>query len=516
MTTQNQRFCRRAPHSAVVAALALTLAGIVGPVSAANFQYRHLVYGLTAPVNPPSQLQQAAAEIVVALTGGPALPAGEVNWPYSYDLKQLLTITGESWSSPNVSWSLPAGALPAGLSLGADGVISGIPTTKDLVGANFQVKASYKGKDGQQVYTIVVNGAVLHVTQIAAGSLHTCAITTAGGVKCWGQNYYGQLGNNSTAASTVPVSVSGLSSNVIKVSAGGSHTCALTNTNGLKCWGRNTYGQLGDGTTQQRNTPVDVYQRTSGIASIAAGYDHTCAVTAAEGALCWGFNTNGQLGNGNSTHQLVPAAVSGLSTGVASISAGQLHTCAVTTTGSAKCWGQNGSYGLLGNNSVTDSITPVQVSGLTTGVARVAVGNLTSCALTTTGGVLCWGFNSYGQVGDGTTASPRMTPVAVSSLSSGVTTISVGYAHACAVTNGGALLCWGANGYGQLGDGTNTNRSSPVLTGSLSSGVSGIATGNGHACALTAEGPKCWGRNDTGQLGDNSTTHKTSPVNVSP
>ena len=175
-----------------------------------------------------------------------------------------------------------------------------------------------------------------------------------------------------------------------------------------------------------------------------------------------------------------------------------------------------GKDGAFRANEVTDSITPVQVSGLTTGVARVAVGNLTSCALTTTGGVLCWGFNSYGQVGDGTTASPRMTPVAVSSLSSGVTTISVGYAHACAVTNGGALLCWGANGYGQLGDGTNTNRSSPVLTGSLSSGVSGIATGNGHACALTAEGPKCWGRNDTGQLGDNSTTHKTSPVNVSP
>ena len=144
MATQNQDIRSRAHRSTTIATLALALAGIVTPAAAANFQYRHLVYGLTAPVSAPPQAQQAAAEIVVALTGAPSLPAGEVNASYRYDLKQLLTVTGESWSASNVSWSLPVGALPAGLSLGTDGVISGIPTTKDLVGSSFQVKASYK------------------------------------------------------------------------------------------------------------------------------------------------------------------------------------------------------------------------------------------------------------------------------------------------------------------------------------------------------------------------------------
>lgn len=134
---------------------------------------------------------------MVALTGGTGLPAGEVSWPYSYDLKQLLSVTGDrGWSLANVSWSLSSGSMPAGLSLGSDGVISGIPTTKDLIGSSFQVKASYKGKDGQQLYTIVVNGAVLHVRQVSAGWSHTCAVRTGGALACWGYDSSGQLGND--------------------------------------------------------------------------------------------------------------------------------------------------------------------------------------------------------------------------------------------------------------------------------------------------------------------------------
>ena len=513
MATQNQDIRSRAHRSTTIATLALALAGIVTPAAAANFQYRHLAYGLTAPVSAPPQAQQAAAEIVVALTGAPSLPAGEVNASYRYDLKQLLTVTGESWSASNVSWSLPVGALPAGLSLGTDGVISGIPTTKDLVGSSFQVKASYKGKDGQQVYTIVVNGAVLHVTQISAGTSNTCAVTTSGGAVCWGNNSFGQLGNNSTANSLVPVPVSGLDS-VASISVGGYHVCALTTSNNVKCWGRNDYGQLGDSSTAQRNAPVSVYQQGVAISSISAGLTHTCAVTTAGAALCWGMNSNGQVGDGSSINQLKPVAVSGLTSGVTSISAGHSHTCATTDSGSAKCWGQNGSYGMLGNNSTSDNPRPVQVTGLTAGAVRVSAGTYHTCAITT-GGVKCWGFNAYGQLGNNTTVTSG-SPVVVSGLSAGVSSIATGYAHSCAVTAAGAAVCWGYNTYGQIGDNTSANRTVPTTVSGLSAGVTAVTSGNGQSCALTAAGPMCWGRNDGGQLGDNSTTFRATPVSVSP
>ena len=240
--------------------------------SAASFQYRHPIMGMVA--SPTAQAQQAATEILVALMGGPTLPAGEVNWPYSYDLKQLLSVTGDpSYNASNVSWELQSGTLPAGLSLGTDGVLSGVPTTKDTVGSSFQVKATYKTKTGQQAYTIVVNGAVLHVTQISAGALHTCAVTTTGGVKCWGNNAYGQLGNNSSVNSYVPVAVVGLDTGVASISMGGTHSCALTTSAGIKCWGRDNYGQLGNDTAlTNRPTPVDVQGLTSGVVRIAAGY----------------------------------------------------------------------------------------------------------------------------------------------------------------------------------------------------------------------------------------------------
>lgn len=260
-------------------ATALLVAGglSVSVANAATFQYRHSIMGLVASSTP--QAQEAAAEILVALTGGPALPPGEVNWPYSYDLKQLLSVTGETgYNASSVSWELQSGQLPAGLSLGADGVISGKPTTKDTVGSSFQVKATYKTKTGQQAYTIVVNGAVLHVTQIAAGVRHTCAVTTAGGVKCWGMNTNGMYGvsgllgdGTTTAARLTPVDVVGLTSGVTHITIGYLHTCAITSAGGAKCWGGNGSGQLGDGTTTFRATPVSVSGLTGAIA-LVAGY----------------------------------------------------------------------------------------------------------------------------------------------------------------------------------------------------------------------------------------------------
>jgi len=238
------------------------------------------------------------------------------------------------------------------------------------------------------------------VAAIAAGDSHTCALMVGGGVKSWGDNYNGQLGDGTWTQHTTPVDVSGLTSGVATIAAGGDHTCALTAGGGVRCWGRNDYGQLGDGTTTKRNTPVDVSGLTSGVVAIAAGHYHTCALTAGGGVQCWGRNGNGQLGDGTTTQRTTPVDVSGLTSGVAAIAAGYSHTCALTAGGGIECWGRN-SNGQLGDGTTTQRTTPVDVSGLTSGVAAIAAGGYHTCALTAGGGVKCWGYNLYGQLGIG-------------------------------------------------------------------------------------------------------------------
>ena len=199
-------------------------------------------------------------------------------------------------------------------------------------------------------------------SSVSAGYSHTCGLTSSGGVKCWGENSYGQLGNGNNTNSNVPVNVSGLSSGVSAISAGGGHTCALLTSGGVKCWGYNEFGQLGNGNNTNSNVPVDVSGLSSGISAISAGGDHTCAMTSGGGVKCWGWNNDGQLGNGNNNDSNVPVDVSGLSSVVSAISAGITHTCALLTSGGVKCWGNNYN-GQLGNGNNTDSNVPVDVVG---------------------------------------------------------------------------------------------------------------------------------------------------------
>jgi len=354
---------------------------------------------------------------------------------------------------------------------------------------------------------------LLNITAIATGVWHTCALTAGGGVKCWGFNGDGELGDGTTTDRHTPVDVSGLTSGVSAIAAGYYHTCALTAGGGVKCWGLNNYGQLGDGTTTNRYTPVNVSGLASGVSAIAAGLYHTCALTSGGGVKCWGYNGNGQLGDGTTNTRLTPVNVNGLASGVSAIAAGYYHTCARTAGGGVKCWGFN-RFGQLGDSTTTTRLTPVDVSGLASGVSAIAAGGYHTCALTAGGRGKCWGWNEDGQLGDGTTTE-RHTPVNVSGLASEVSAITAGRGHTCARTAAGGVKCWGWNESGQLGDGTTTERHTPVSVSGLASGVSAISAGCEHTCALTAGGGvKCWGNNEYGQLGDGTTTDRHTPVDV--
>ena len=357
------------------------------------------------------------------------------------------------------------------------------------------------GTTAQRTTPVDVSGFTSGVAAVAAGLSYTCALTTAAGLECWGQNDFGQLGDGTTTTRTTPVHVSGLTSDVDTVAAGDRHACALTTAGGVKCWGNNFIGQVGDGTKADRVTPVDVSGLTSGAAAVTAGGFHACALTSAGGVKCWGNNGSGQLGDGSTTARTTPVDVSGLTSGVAAVATGEQHTCALTIAGGVKCWGDN-SGGQLGDGTTSTRRTAVDVSGLTSGVAAVAAGGFHTCALTTAAGVKCWGSNRYGQIGDGST-STRRTAVDVSGLTSGVATVAAGMEHTCILTTAGGVKCWGHNASGKLGDMTTATRTMPVDVSGLISGVAGVSAGWNHTCALTTgAGLKCWGYNAHGQVGD--------------
>lgn len=352
----------------------------------------------------------------------------------------------------------------------------------------------------------------------ARGTYHTCALSSAGGVSCWGYNGYGQLGDGTTNNRTTPVPVVGLSSGVAAIAAGAYHTCAITTAGGVKCWGRNFSGQVGDGTTTDRLAPVDVSGLTSNletVIAIAGGNEYSCAVTHVGVVKCWGFNGNGQLGDGTTTQRLTPVNVS-LAGGATSVAAGSATTCIRTSTGGAKCWGYNGTYNVGdGVPSATDRLVPVDVQGLTSGVSAVAAGLYHACALTGAGAVKCWGYNSSGEIGNGAATGTYWYPADVVGSSSGVATISASGSTTCASTSSGIVQCWGANGLGQLGDGTTTNRSTPVTVSGLTSSMTAVSVGEYHGCALSNAGViKCWGYNGSGELGDGTTTTRVTPINA--
>jgi alpha-tubulin suppressor-like RCC1 family protein len=346
--------------------------------------------------------------------------------------------------------------------------------------------------------------------KLAAGAGHTCLVTLDETLKCWGHNGFGQLGNgasplipleNAPVVEGIELSdwgmaeVNELQDDILAITAGAYHTCVLTKEGGVKCWGQNAYGQLGDGTVIDRDRPVDVQGLTTGVAAITAGAAHTCALMENGGVKCWGQN-NGLLGNGKTADSLTPVDVIDLSGNITQIHAGWVFTCALTIDGDLFCWG-DGSYGRFGDGSSLIYAEPIKVDGLPDEVKTLAAGQYHLCASLKTNEVGCWGALSSEQ------EYTSLQPFVVSGLSSEIVKLVAGGGHTCGLTIDGGVKCWGDNYFGQLGDGTNLPSFIPVDVDGCTSGVVEIASGGGHVCALMADGKvKCWGDGSAGQLGD--------------
>lgn len=294
-----------------------------------------------------------------------------------------------------------------------------------------------------------------NATVLSVGVRHTCVLL-GGAVECWGSNRGGQLGNNGFVDSSIPVAVAGLA-NAVSVAAGGYHSCALLSGGTVDCWGYNRQGQLGNGTWTQRVSVPGAVVGLTGVVSISAGGSHTCALLSDHTIKCWGDDWAGELGDGATGWRLTPVPVNDVTNAI-QVSAGGFHTCALLDSGTVDCWGFN-LFGQLGNHTWADSTVPLAVVGLK-GVVSVSAGGFHTCALLDSGTIDCWGHNDYGQLGDGRVKYSN-TPVAVKGIENAIA-VSAGLLHSCALLNTGEIKCWGFNQQGQLGDGSTLDGLVPV------------------------------------------------------
>jgi alpha-tubulin suppressor-like RCC1 family protein len=413
----------------------------------------------------------------------------------------------------------------SGHELGADGLLSpdeasaGKPWTFHTDGAS-----SFS-------FTVYVQAAVpagvdptAHFSQVSGGYRHTCALTPDGRAYCWGRelggdNIWPEIDLGVPSAVEMPNGV-----RFTRIASGFRHTCALGTDDRSYCWG--TVGQLGSGTTtEDQLTPSEV-EMPPGVSfsSLAAGYSHTCALGSDDRAYCWGWNRMGQLGNGTTlpvdqpspSQVAVPAGVTFFS-----IAGGYIHTCALTSDGRAYCWGSD-QYGQLGNGTAqtTDQPSPFEVE-MPAGVSfsSIAAGYGHTCALGSDGRAYCWGWDLYGQLGNGATLTADQPAPAPVEMPAGLrfTSITVGFAHTCALGSDGRAYCWGSDDNGQLGNGSTVtaNQPSPSPVGvPAGEGFTSIHAGNLHTCAWSSGPAYCWGWNWQRQVGDGTDIDRAAPVRV--
>lgn len=352
-------------------------------------------------------------------------------------------------------------------------------------------------------------------TSISAGGRFTCAVISGDKVECWGSNFAGELGNSLPGRQLAPVEVSGITG-AAGVKNGYKHACALLANGAVNCWGNNSSAALGDGTLTSSSTPVTVTGIPTAV-QVGTGVAHTCAATITGELFCWGDNEAGQLGIGLVARRepyavWVPTLVPGIA-GVTAVTSGFLHTCALISDGTVRCWGYN-QDGQVGNGSKTGIWPhavpfPVQVA-LLDSVVSISAGYFHTCALVADGHVYCWGYIT---AGDYSTLFSSALPVRIEGIES-ATAISSGGVHACALVQGGKVRCWGANQFGQLGNGLTRDSMTPVEVTRIE-GASQIGSGGTHSCAVVGGGQlRCWGANGQGQLGRGVLGASHTPITV--
>jgi len=356
--------------------------------------------------------------------------------------------------------------------------------------------------------------------QVDGGGAHACALLANGAMTCWGENGFGQLGTGDTtplsSPSTALVFPDGFVPKTLVL--GNQHTCAIAADDRIKCWGSNEKGQLGPDATGNRHAPgPDLRLRSRTVVALAAGDDHACAVLAGGALKCWGRNTDGQLGlgdvanRGDGTGQMGDALPEVSLGGPAiAVATGAAHTCAVTDDGAVRCWGA-GDAGQLGTGDDADALAPPATGiALPRAATAVAAGANYACALLAGGQATCWGGGARGQLGTGDTADSA-APAGMLAFPSKATALAGGAHHACALLESGRIACWGANDHGQLGLGDTQDRLGPTLVDTGAGRVRALRAGGDATCILDDGGVRCWGANDRGQLGLGDAVARPAP-----
>ena len=332
-----------------------------------------------------------------------------------------------------------------------------------------------------------------------------------GGLWTWGQNSYGQLGDNTVVNKSSPVQTIAFGTNWKQVTSGYYCAAAIKTDGTLWAWGYNVNGQLGDNTVNDKSSPVQTIALGTNWKQVSGGYYHTAAIKTDGTLWAWGYNTYGQLGDNTVVNKSSPVQTIALGTNWKQVSCGITYTAAIKTDGTLWSWGRNNS-GQLCDNTVVDKSSPVQTIALGTNWKQVACGYQHASAIKTDGTLWTWGYNTYGQLGDSTVVH-KSSPVQTIALGTNWKQVACGFYHTAGIKTDGTLWTWGRDNYGELGDNTVVSKSSPVQTIALGTNWKQVDCGFYHTAGIKTDGTLwAWGYNVNGQLGDSTVVRKSSPV----